>query len=909
MAFTPAILQYLDIKKAHPDCILFFRMGDFYETFFEDATLCSKILDIVLTSKNKNSENVVPMAGIPFHSAEKYISKLINRGYKVAIAEQTSDPIPGKIVEREVVNIITPGTYIQENHTDFVYTLAITFLPLTTGDTYHVARGDFGIGTYQTKSFRDIVEVQKFIMTIKPVELIFDVDFPEKESLSVPLSQHLSCLVSVWEIPPSPTLFLQETTWTQQLSSYGKALESWRMEALALLLYYVKHTQKHTLTNITHIAFHHSNQYMLLDDVTIKNLEILSSTYEHSEKYSLFHVLNTTQTAGGARLLRHILINPLRDHEQIHWRLDHIHHYLQQEKIERMEIASDGTSTLHTDNKTQRIHHLLRLVRDIPKLVSLLTYKKLLPSTCIKLRATLRIFFEQSFLLEELHYMWLTDTTHSFLQHLYNYLEQLLKNDDEFHEDMDFIRDGYTPQIDEMRTIAYHSDELLLQYQQELARIANIPNVKVKFVLNQWYFLEVTNKDIDTFERALAHVHDDPLGKFNVSRRNTLKGGQRYSSPYLENLQVRILQAKDDLRVLEFTLLKQAQQKIITWSKELYVFAECISWLDVCVSQALLAQEKHFTQPIFVENEGIHIIQGRHPVIENYLPNNQQFIPNDLVLHDKVSGEHQATSSWPSDDVWFLHIITWPNMGGKSTYLRQNALIVLMAHCGLFVPATSCTLGIVDAIFARIGSGDIIAKNQSTFMTEMIEVANILHNATSKSFIIFDELWRGTATYDGLAITQAILEYVAHHIGAKTLIATHYHELISLEQAIPWIKNYSVNVYETDKEVIFMKKIVAGWANKSYGIDVAKLAGIPSTIIDQATFHLQHFERIKETDKTPSSLPVWSPSLLSDPDPLITASYHIKYEKIRSLLDMYDLNNITPLQALQLLDKIKDDLK
>ena len=212
MAFTPAILQYLDIKKAHPDCILFFRMGDFYETFFEDATLCSKILDIVLTSKNKNSENVVPMAGIPFHSAEKYISKLIHRGYKVAIAEQTSDPIPGKIVEREVVNIITPGTYIQENHTDFVYTLAITFLPLTTGDTYHVARGDFGIGTYQTKSFRDIVEVQKFIMTIKPVELIFDVDFPEKESLSVPLSQHLSCLVSVWEIPPSPTLFLQETT-------------------------------------------------------------------------------------------------------------------------------------------------------------------------------------------------------------------------------------------------------------------------------------------------------------------------------------------------------------------------------------------------------------------------------------------------------------------------------------------------------------------------------------------------------------------------------------------------------------------------------------------------------------------------------------------------------------------------
>ncbi len=889
LAFTPAIIQYLDIKKEHEDCILFFRMGDFYETFFEDAKICSKVLDIVLTSKNKNSENSVPMAGIPYHSADKYITKLINNGYKVAIAEQTTEPVPGKIVEREVVSIITPWTYIQESKKEFTYTMAVTFLPHTNWNSYHIARGDFSIWEYRTKSFSDIGEMLKFILTIRPVEIVFDVDFPEKESISIPVQQAMKCLISVRDIPPDPEKFLVSMTWVQQISSYGKSLEDGKLATMTLLLSYLKHTQKHSLTNITKISFHSQDTYLILDEVTIKNLELLSSTYEGSEKYSLLNILDTTQTAGGSRLLRYLITNPIKDQSQLERRLNTIENYYGKEQ------------------ESKNIHQLLSNVRDIPKLVSTILYKKLLPSTFIKFRATLRIFFENKFLLDELKYLWLSETTQNYLQNLYNYLEQLLKNDEEYKDDIDFIRDGYQSKIDELRKIAYHSDELLMQYQQELAKVGWIPNVKVKYVLNQWYFLEVTNKDIQQFEMKLTEkytTNTEPKEKYTIIRRNTLKWGQRYSSPYLENLQVSILKAKDDLRALEFELLQQAQQKIAWWTKELNEFAERIAWLDLFVSQALLAHEKKFIKPEFIKNDTMTIVEWRHPVIEKYLPLDQQFIPNDLRMSDDKSWWFQKIES---DDWWFLHIITGPNMWGKSTYLRQNALIVLMAHCGLFVPAKECKLWIVDAIFARIGSGDNIAKNQSTFMTEMIEVANILNNASKRSFIIFDELWRWTATYDGLALTKAILEYLVTKIGAKTLIATHYHELIQLEDTLPGVKNFSVSVYETEKEVIFMKKIVRGGASKSYGLDVAKLAWIPATIVERAKGHLDTLEqeqgnRDEGQEKRNKNLLPFTFNLLPD------SESNLKYEKIKSLLESYDLNNITPLQALQLLSKIKDEL-
>jgi len=874
-------------------------MGDFYETFFEDAKICSKVLDIVLTSKNKHSENAVPMSGIPYHSADKYITRLINNGYKVAIAEQISEPVPGKIVEREVVSIITPGTYIQENKKEYTYTMATTFIPHTNGNNYHLARGDFSIGEYRTKSFGELTEMVKFILTIRPVEIIFDVDFPEKESVSIPVRHNISSLVSVRDCPPDPEKFVSWMTWVQQITSYGKALEDGKLPTIALLLSYLNYTQKSSLTNITKISFHSQDTYLLLDEVTIKNLELLSSTYEGSEKHSLFHTINTTKTWVGTRLLRHTLTNPIKDISQLQRRLDQIERYFNQETREK-------------EQGTRKIHQLLHNVRDIPKLVTTILYKKLLPSTFIKLRATLRIFFENSFLLHELEILWLNETSQNYIQNLYNYLEQLLKNDDDYKDDIDYIRDGYNDKIDESRKIAYHSDDLLLQYQQELANIAGIPNVKVKFVLNQWYFLEITNKDVENFEKKFSsdewRVTSDEKDKYIVVRRNTLKWGQRYSSPYLENLETKILEAKHALRTMERDFLQQAKTKIANWTKELHAFSEWVARLDLFVAQALLAHEKKLTKPFFVHNNTLHIVEGRHPVIEEFLPRDQQFIANNLQLRGSI----ETLKDGKTEDDWFLHIITGPNMGGKSTYLRQNALIVLMAHCGLFVPAKECQLPLMDALFARIGSGDNITKNQSTFMTEMIEVANILNNASKNSFIIFDELWRGTATYDGLALTKAILEHLVRKIGAKTLIATHYHELIQLENILPWVKNHSVSVYETDKEVVFMKKIVKGWASKSYGLDVAKLAGIPQSIVEKAKIHLDTLEQEQEQKQgqrnegqtqTNKDLSPFTFHLWANPEK------NISYEKIKSLLESYDLNNITPLQALQLLDKIKDDLK
>jgi len=878
--YTPAIQQYIDMKKQYADCILFFRMGDFYETFFEDAKLCSKLLDIILTSKNKNSEHSIPMAGIPFHSVEKYIPKLISHGYKVAIAEQTTDPVPGKIVERQVVSIITPWTYIQESSPNFNYMLAIYFQPHKDGNDYHIARWDFSIGEYQTKSFSDQAQMQKFILNIRPSEIIFDVDFTTKDEIIIPIQQYLDCLVSVYEVPFDAEKFLINICNIQSISSFGKALEDWRLGAITLLLNYIKNTQQKNLSNISRIGLHSNEKYILLDDITIKNLEIFTSSYEWSEKYSLVWIFDNSRTHGWSRLIRNILSNPINDLTQINWRLNNIGHYL-----------SSETNL----NLAKKIHNILYNILDIPKLLSNILYKKISPIYFIKLRSTLRRFLQwkginnfyknldfESVMLDELTRLGLPSQTLTVINSLYSDLEKLLKSDDEVEEDMNFIRDGYDEAVDQLRKIAYHSDDLLLQYQKILSDQTWINNVKLKFVMNQWYFIEITNKDISQFEEKLKPVNSDE--KFNLIRRNTLKGWQRYVSTYLDTIQTKVLEAKDQLSKLEFQLLEKTKEKVWSISSSLNQFADRISRLDLFTSQAILSKEKKYWKPELFIGEGIEIIGGRHPVIQEYLPQDQQFIPNDLNMKTHESNSH-------------LHIITWPNMWGKSTYLRQNALIILLAHCWLFVPAKQAKIWIVDGIFARVGSGDIIAKNQSTFLTEMIEVANILNNATHKSFVIFDELGRGTSTYDGLALTKAILEYITTQIKAKTLIATHYHELISLEWQLDGVRNFSVSVYETDKQVVFMKKIVPGWANKSYGLDVAKIAWIPNSIIDRAKQNLEHLENWKD-NKHSGKLPLYSQATFNT----------WNYEKIKSILESFDINNLTPLQALQLLFKIKDEI-
>lgn len=883
---TPAMKQYSELKKQHKDAVLFFRLWDFYEVFFEDAKICHKLLDLVLTSKNKNSENPIPMAWVPYHSAEKYINKLVLNWYKVAIAEQMSDPVPWRIVEREIVSIITPWTYIQDSK-KFNYILSAYFVSSKTWLSWHISRWDFSIWQYWTKSFSSIEDMQKFVLGINELsEIIFDVDFPNKEETSKLLKNYMKIFISVHDLPVDPKKYIENELNIQTISSFGLALEDGRLDSFSLLLNYIKSTQKSSLSNFSRVSFHSQDKLVLFDDTTIKNLEIFSSNYDWNEKYCLYSILNNTQTAGWSRLLAYILSHPINDFHDLNNRFSNINYYVKD--IER----------------TKKLNLILSSIWDIPKIISKILYKKLLPSSFIKLRNILSYFFddmEKNEMLKEIIRLWYGENEANQNKVFYDYLCDLFKDDSSFQDDMNYIREWFDVDIDRLRQIAFHSDDLLLQYQKLLSDKSWVSNVKVKFIINQWYFIEITNKDVENFENIISGDDEN----FDLSRRNTLKWWQRYSSTYLENIQGQIFQAKDDLTKKEYELLNIAKQKLIEISRLLNEFSDKISWLDIYSSHAILSKEKNYNQAEIIREKSIEIINWRHPVIEEFLPLNDHFISNNLTISSENDQENIERN-------WILHIITWPNMWGKSTYLRQNALIVLMTHCWFFVPVDSAKIGLVDWIFARIGSWDVITKNQSTFMTEMIEVSNILNNATDRSFVIFDELGRWTATYDGLALTKAILEYIVNKVKCKTLIATHYHELIALENDYQQIKNRSVSVYETDKEVVFMKKIIKWWASKSYWIDVAKLAGIPKIILENARENLVKLESWKTNKLNNWGIEKWRNGEIKNDNLFQIDTKKIesdgKYDKVKSLLDSYEINNLTPLQALQILAKLKEEI-
>ena len=877
---TPAMKQYVETKKQYADCILLFRIGDFYETFFEDAHICAKVLDLVITSKNKNSEDPIPMAWIPHHSVDKYTPRLIAAGYKVAIAEQTTDPVPWKIVERVVTRIITPGTSVQDNQKqDTAYLVSITTTNEKLWFFYHIAWWDFILWEYTTKTFDDLGKLQKFVLQLQPAEIIIDTDIQMKDDLSKPFHQYLRSLISVHWVPDDAEHYVATTCNVQNITSYWKALQWGRLQAMALLLDYLKYTQKTVLTTIAKIGYHSSEGLVLMDDVTIKNLEIFASSYELSAKYSLFGILDNTKTAWGSRLLRQLLASPTCSKAELDWRLSKIESYFE-------------------SNITSWIHSFFSNFSDIPKLLTLISYRRLTWTPFVRLRSVLfySLFGLNWEILEELKKLRFDWEIVDSLKWLYHLLERALKEDWKILWDQNYIADWYDEEIDALRKFAYHSDEVLMVYQKELVSTTWINNIKLKLITNQWYFLELTTKDSEDFEQFLAsHPQaNDIEWKYEIVRRQTLKGNQRYTSTYLDWLQWHIIEAKEKLDAKELAVLVSLQQEVLMHMKELYFLAEKLAWLDLFTSHAIFAKEHQFVKPEITEKSTIEIQGWRHPVIEAFLPKDEPFIPNGLAIGEDEKNEYGL-----------IHVITGPNMGGKSTYLRQSAIIVLLAHCWLFVPAQSAKIGLIDGIFARVWSWDIIAKNQSTFMTEMIEVANILNNATEKSFIIFDELGRWTSTYDGLALTKAILHYLLREIKAKTLIATHYHELIALEKENPCIKNFSVWVYETEKEVVFMKKISAWWANKSYWVDVAKLAWIPSSILDEARSLLKELEQTKNLWK--SNVQWWSMQqwLFKMNE---WSTHEAEYKKLKTMLKGMDLNMITPLQALQILVKIKEDL-
>lgn len=833
-------------------------MWDFYETFHEDAVLASKVLEIALTSRDRGSDNPIPMAGVPYHSAEKYISRLVKAWYKVAIAEQMGAVIPWQIVKREVVSVLTPWTYIDEQSWSNQHFL-VSLAELQTKDgNLHLAWGDITLGQYYTKSFESVESVIHYMQKISAQEVLIDIDVQSSTLLKDALSS-LWISVSMSSVPHASQSYLEQYLGITHIQSYWKALESWRLQALAMLFSYIEYAQKSSHNKIFWIQYVNDQHFLQIDDVTLKNLEIFRSSYEWSVKYSLYGVLDSAKTAMGKRYLQDLLLYPTTNQEILQQRLDLVQYYLQFQELAK-ELLS-----------------LFSNIGDIQRLISTLLYKKLTSFLFVRLKSYLNILLESQVLCDELLKHWMSTEVLSKNQEFLSKLHYLLRNE-WFSESSDYINDWVDPKIDELRKIAYHSDELLLEYQRELVSYTGLSLLKIKYISNQWYYIEVTKKDAPVLESMIKPDDEN----FEFMRRQTLKTAERYVTPYLETLQYKIISAKDNLEKLEKSYLEWLKQNLFDCSASLEILAVSIAKLDHSASHALLSSQNHYCRPVFHSQDYIDIKEARHPVIEEHLDKTVHFVPNDLQIAK-----------------WGIHLITWPNMWGKSTYLRQNALIVYMAYCWLYVCAESANIPYIDAVFARVWSGDLIAKNQSTFMTEMIELSNILHNATQNSFIILDELGRGTSTYDGLAIAKAVIHFLAKHIWAKTLFATHYHELIALDKDFPVVKNFSVSVYETDTDVVFLKKIAAWGADRSYGIEVAKLAWIPSHILSLASGFLKDLESQK---KTLQVVPLFGNSSAPVASSAMPAS-------LKKSIDSLNVSQMTPLEALNALDWLLKELK
>lgn len=859
---TPVQIQYINIKNQYKDCILFFRLWDFYEVFWEDAKICSKILDITLTARNKKTDNPVPMAWVPYHSSDKYISILVKSGYKVAIAEQIWEVKPGQIVNREVVSIVTPWTFINEkDFSNYNFIWAINW----TDKNYNFSWWDFSVWEYWTKSFDSIEKFLKFVLKLNLSELVIDIDFLQKDEIQNYLKNFSNIFFSVYDLPYDIDIFIKNTLWVQTLNSFGKALSDNRNKSFSLLINYLKNTQKSTLKNISNVSFWWEDDKIIFDETTIKNLEIFQSSYEWSKKYSLAWILDKTKTSMGSRLLNSVLISPLKDIEKINYRQNNIQYYFDNEDV------------------TNHIKDKLKLIWDIPKIISQLLYKKNDPLLRNRLKFILKWVFDQNkdnIFTKDILRLWLEKDQLNNIFDFYKQLNSAIK-DENVNNNIDYIRDWYNSEIDELRKIAYHSDDLLLEYQKELIQKTNIINLKIKYVNNQWYFIEINKKDVKTFE---SHISEDE--KYNFVRRQTLKLSERYVWTYLNKIQNEIISSKFSLQKKEKEIIENFKNILESINSSLFNFANKISWIDLYICIAILSKEKNWVKPNITNKEKIDIVSWRHPVIEEFLNLWENFIPNDLFMdYDNDS------------DLTNIHIITWPNMWWKSTFLRQNALIVFLAHCGFWIPAQKWEIWLVDGIFARVWSGDVIAQNQSTFMTEMIEMSNILHNATRRSFVILDELWRWTSTYDWLALAKAIIIYLSQKIKSKILFATHYHELIKLEWKINWIKNFSLWVYETDKEVVFLKKIVKWWANKSYWIDVAKLAWIPKEVIEKSKWYLKDLEN-KKKPILQNNLFEWNFQKEN--------VYEQKYQNLKNYIERINIDETTPIEALQILNNLRN---
>lgn len=869
---TPLMRQYAAIKKQHPNALLFFRLGDFYELFFDDAVTASKELQITLTSRNKEKGIAVPMCGVPYHAAEGYIAKLIRKGYKVAICEQVEDPkVAKKLVRREVTRVVTPGTAAdnalgaEENNFLAAVVRASSKGALVVG----FAALDLSTGEFRATEFAGEDAERRIwdeLEQLRPREVLYASSLPlfelgTRESGSGKLPWALTPLED-WVFAPDYSIPLVENHFgVLSLEGFGLAGRSAAATAAGAVLHYVRSTQRGSLDHVDRIGFYERQQCLILDAVTVRNLELVEPLFAGmGDAVTLFRCLDATLTPMGKRLLRAWMLRPSLDAAEIDERLDAVQE-MAATLIDREELrrALDGIFdierllsrvTLETAN-ARDVLGLAASLAKIPSLRSVLTRFK-----SQRLQSRLEAIDDLSDLRERIERTIVAEPPLTFA-------------------DGGVIAPGVDAALDELRELSRNSKQYLARVEERERQRTGIGSLKVKFNSVFGYYIEISK----------ANLHHAPS---DYERKQTLVNAERFTTPELKEYESKILDAQEKIVEIERRIFAELRAAVAAEARRIRRTAMALAEVDVLACFAHLATLRNYCRPSLETNGDLEIVEARHPVVEvQELSGAERFVPNDLFLNATTHA---------------ILVLTGPNMGGKSTYLRQTALITIMAQMGSFVPARKARLGVVDRIFTRIGASDNLARGRSTFMVEMTETAAILNTATTKSLILLDEIGRGTATYDGLAIAWAAIEYIHQRTRAKTLFATHYHELTELADRLSGVKNFHVSVKENAGGIVFLRKVEPGPADKSYGIEVAKLAGLPLAVIERAREVLAEHESAERRASDHLA------SESADPPSMQLTMFTPLSQKIVDRLRDTDVNNLTPLEALNLLGELKQQI-
>ena len=831
---SPMMKHYVELKDKYEDTIILYRLGDFYEMFFDDAEVVSHALELTLTGKSAGLEEKVPMCGIPHHAAEVYIDKLIKKGFKVAICEQLEDPKNTKgIVKRDIIEVISSGTIINANSLDekennyigslysFGYGYALTYSDITTGEVYSVLINSASDVLYKLLS----LEIKE-IITNNEMDKI---------------------LISKIKAQKIPVTIEEYYLTDKYLEVYENIEDDRIIKSIQLLLYYLSEVQKRNLSHFQKVIIKKDNSSLMMDIHTKRNLELTECLRTKERMYSLLWLLDNTKTAMGSRRLKYFIENPLVDITKINERYNVV-----SKLLEEFILADELRSDLYE-------------VYDLERLCGRISFGSANAKDLLQLKNSLKVLPSIKEKLEKINYY---DEIRP-LNELYELLERAINEDaPNGLKDGFLIKEGYSSELDELKSLSKGGKDFISNFEREEKEITGIKGLKVGFNKVFGYYIEVSNS-------YLSMITDD----MGYTRKQTLANCERFINPILKEKEDIILSSEDKIINLEYNLFIEIRDKCKEYIGILQNNAKVISEIDVLSSFAYVSEKYGYVRPILNSTNEIKIISSRHPVVENVLKD-AEYVPNDIIMDNNTD----------------IILITGPNMAGKSTYMRQLGIIAIMAQIGCFVPAEEASLPVFDKIFTRIGASDDLVSGESTFMVEMMEASRAIKNATSKSLILFDELGRGTATYDGMSLAEAILEYIANNIKCKTLFSTHYHELTEMEKTLPNLKNKHVSAIEENGNITFLHKVKDGSVDKSYGINVATLAGLPKEVIDRANIILKEYET-KENKKT-SSVQIALP-----------LNFEEKKSVVEEELKKIDILNITPIEAINILSKLKEKVK